>query len=81
MVNLRIKEHLYGFSILSLKLLWSFCQTVFDVLFRCYILIMLIALTLNEEHQRNVRLKHVMQSALSEYNIETDIKYCLTKRL
>jgi len=24
-----------------------------------------------KEHQRDVRLKHVMQSALSEYNIET----------
>ena len=28
-------------------------------------------ITLSEEHQRNVRLKHVTQSALSEYNIET----------
>jgi len=34
-----------------------------------------------KEYQRDVRLKHITQSALSEHNMETGHQYCLTKRL
>jgi len=34
-----------------------------------------------KEHQRDIKLKYITQSALSEHNIKTqNIKYCLTKR-